>query len=43
MQTEHNCESCKFYNNGWCELFMVEMPKDYKCRADYEQKEDNKG
>ena len=33
------CEDCKHYKDGWCELFMVEMPKDYKCRADYEQKE----
>lgn len=32
------CEDCKFYKDGWCELLMVEMPKDYKC-VDYEQKE----
>ena len=33
------CEDCKFYKDGWWELLMVEMPADYKCKADDEPKE----
>lgn len=34
------CETCKNYKDGWCELFFVQMPNDYKCREDYNPKSD---
>lgn len=36
------CETCEHYKDGWCELFFVPMPKNYKCKADYEPKSDEK-
>ena len=32
------CETCKFYKDGWCELFFVEQEPEHKCQSDYESK-----
>ena len=35
-----SCSNCKFYTkDGWCELLFVQMPKDFRCKYDYEPKE----
>ena len=35
-----NCGSCRFYTkDGWCGIFFIRTKKNFKCRYDYEPKE----